>query len=581
MEGNSTAAPSSSSAPAPAAAAAVPAPAAAKSNAPKPKLVVPVPAKVGLKTDHLTVQLQTAIASKSAKKLSNIVKKAAGECIVRAFIYIMGRNFSFMSLDLFLNLYREAFGCPNLTEAHMRDSMLEAKLFKTMIETKVENGSPQRKFYRLSPIFFRVLEGRTDSFADIPAARKEVMHDLANKADLPPVAPIPPAMVKYLLEGWDLKLHNVAVTHYAYTPARWPTVAPLNDLQPFLAYWYTPQYEFSQHMTPPKSVITAKAAAAATKAKAGSTPTGTAPSSPAATTSTKEGSNSTSTSTPAMDSLALAFELMLETAKLQGKPGKESRRLLRMYEQKLVDSDMDVLPQVTAILEDDTLSENSDMELDDGDDDDTPAVIDLTPAPVPMTVCPPASDTTSTPTTFTRTSQAPSIGATLLGPGPAVQSSQILAECHAQTPTQSKGKMPDRTSGPVRFSMKQERYQPYVDLHTGEGILGSDSSKQSKSMGVNGTSTKGSSGLPRPVIPSNRNLPTLPRPSLPPLEGQGSSSANPMTLAMLAGGVGSDMTTTGPLLRRSRDDILMQRRMAMNKIIEYTMKMPMKMGPKD
>ncbi|KAK3805418.1 MAG: hypothetical protein JOS17DRAFT_797722 [Linnemannia elongata] len=580
-EDNSTTAASSSSAPAPAAAAATAAPAAAKSNAPKPKLVVPVPAKVGLKTDHLTVQLQTAIASKSAKKLSNIVKKAAGECIVRAFIYIMGRNFSFMSLDLFLNLYREAFGCPNLTEAHMRDSMLEAKLFKTMIETKVENGSPQRKFYRLSPIFFRVLEGRTDSTADIPTARKEVMYDLANKADLPPVAPIPPAMVKYLLEGWDLKLHNVSVTHYAYTPARWPTVAPLNDLQPFLAYWYTPQYEFSQHMKPPKSVITAKAAAAAAKAKAGSNPTGTAPSSPTATTSTGERSTSTSTSTSAVDSLTIAFELLLETAKLQGKPGKESRRLLRMYEQRLVDSDMDVLPQVTALLEDDALSENSDMELDDGDDDDAPAAIDLTPAPVPMTVCPPANDTTSTSTTFTRTSQDSSIGTTLLRPSPAVQPSQILVESHAQTPTQNKGKMPDRTSGPLRFSMKQERYQPYVNSHTGEGIPGSNSSKQSKSMGVDGTSTKGSSGLPRPVIPSNRNLPTLPRPSLPPLEGQGSSSANPMTLAMLAGGVGSDMTSTGPLLRRSRDDILLQRRMAMNKIIEYTMKMPMKMGPKD
>ncbi|KAF9155875.1 hypothetical protein BG015_008237 [Linnemannia schmuckeri] len=581
-QGKSSAAALSSASTPPAAApasAATSTPAATKSSAPKPKLVVPVPAKVGLKTDHLTVQLQTAIASKSTKKLSNIVKKAAGECIVRAFIYIMGRNFSFMSLELFLNLYREAFGCPKLTEAHMRDSMLEAKLFKTMIETKIENGSPQRKFYRLSPIFFRVLEGRTNSTADIPASRKEVMYDLTNKANLPPVAPIPPAMVKYLLDGWDLKLHNVSVTHYAYTPARWPTVAPLNDLQPFLAYWYTPQYEFSQHLTPPKQAATTKAAAAAAKAKPGSTPTGTAPSSPAATTSVSEGS--ASTSTPAVDAVALAFELLLETAKLQGKPGKESRRLLRMHEQRLIDADMDVLPQVTAILEDDTLSDNSDMELDDDDDDAAPAAIDLTPAPVPMTVCPPANDTTSTSITFTRTIQDSSNRTTLPDQGSAVQSSQIPAENNSQTPTQSKGKMPDRTGGPVRFSMKQERYQPYVDMHTGEGIPGSDSGKQSKVMGENGISTKRDSGLPKPVIPSNRNLPTLPRPSLPPLEGQGSSFANPMTLAMLAGGVGSDMTTTEPLLRRSRDDILMQRRTAMNKIIEYTMKMPMRMGPKD
>ncbi|KAG9068576.1 hypothetical protein KI688_010852 [Linnemannia hyalina] len=588
VQGNSTAAASSSSAPSPAAAAppatATPTPAAAKSNGPKPKLGVPPPTRASLDADHLTVQLQAAIASKSVKKLCNTVRKAAGECIVRAFIYIMSRNFSFMSLDLFLNLYCKAFGCPTLTEPHMHDSMLEAKLFKLMIETKIENEYPHRKFYRLSPHFFRVLEDRANSTADIPAECKEVvMYDLANKANLPPVAPIPPAMVTYLLNCWDLKLYNIALTHLAYTPARWPTVAPLNDLQPFLAYWYTPQYEFSQHMAPLKSVAAAKVAAAAGKAKAktGSTPTGTSPSSPPAATSTIEGSTSTSTSTPTVDAVALAFELLLDTAKLQGKPGNESRRLLRLYEQRLVDANVEVLPQVTAILEDDALSENSDMELDDGDDDDAPAAIDLTPAPVAMTVCPPANDTTSTPTTFTRTNRDPPIGATLQGPGPAVQSSQILVESHAQTPTQSKGKMPDRTGGPVRFSMKQVRYQPYVDLHTGEGIPRSDSSKQSKSMGVDGTSTKGSSDRPRPAIPSNRNLPTLPRPLLPPLEGQGSSSANPMTLAMLAGGVGSDMTTTEPLLRRSRDDILMQRRLAMNKIIEYTMKMPMKMGPKD
>jgi hypothetical protein len=518
------------------------------------------------------VRLQAAIASKSAKKLSNIVKKAAGECIVRAFLYIMGRSFSFMSLDLFLNLYREAFGCPKLTEAHIRDSMLEAKLFKTMIETKVENGSPQRKYYRLSTIFFRVLESRTNSSAEIPTARKDVMYDLANKANLPPITPIPQAMVKYLLDGWDLKLHNIAVQHYAYTPARWPTVAPLNDLQPFLAYWYTPQYEFSQHMTPPKTAVPAKT-------KTGSTPSSTTPSSPAATTSTSQGS--TSNSTPTIDGNALVFELLLDTAKLQGKPGKEARRLLRMHEQRLIDADINVPPQVSAVLEDDTLSDNSDMELDDDDEDDAPAAIDLTPAPVPMTVCPPANDNTPTPVTFTRVIENLSNGATLSDQGPAVQSSQFPVKNHSQMSTQNKGKMPDRTSGPVRINMKQERYQPYLDMHTGEGSPGSDSGKQSKLMGEDGTSMKGSSGLPRSGIPFNRNLPTLPRPSLPPLEGQGSSSSNPMTLAMLAGGVGSDMTTTEPLLRRSRDDILRQRRMAMNKIIEYTMKMPMRMGPKD
>ncbi|KAF9131552.1 hypothetical protein BGW39_001663 [Mortierella sp. 14UC] len=543
-------------------------PAPAKSNGPKPKQVVPIPAKIGLKGEHLTVQLQSAITSKSVKKLTNVVKKAAGECIVRAFLYIMGRNFAFMSQGLFLALYREAFGCPNLADTHTKDSMLDAKLFKTMIETRIDLGPPARKFYRLSPVFFHVLEGRTNEQANIPPSRtKEPVFDVADRLKLPPITPLPPVMVRYLLDGWDLKLHNVSVMHYAFTPARWPTIAPLNDLQPFLAYWYTPQYQFSQHMTPLAIKGTKVKTDSATACSTSSSP---APNSPAPSVSTSQAS----ASTPAVDGSSLIFDLLLETAKLQGKPGKEGRKLLRMHEQRLIDADMDVPPQLTAVLEDDTLSDNSDMELDDDDDDDAPAVIDLTPAPVPMTVYPPAENSTST-FASTQMIQDPSRGTALQ------EASQIQTKNSTQSETQSKDKLPDRTGGPVRFSMRQERFQPYADMHVGEGVFGSDGGRQRKSKEVDGTLTKNVPDLARSVLPSNRCLPTLPRPSLPPLDGQGGPSASSMTLAMLAGGVDSDMTTTEPLLRRSRDDILKQRRAALNKIIEYTMKLPMRMGSKD
>ncbi|KAG0274639.1 hypothetical protein BGZ95_009581, partial [Linnemannia exigua] len=223
-----------------------------KANIPKAKQTVPTPAARTVPNgEQLTLQLQAAITTNSSKKLTNIIKKAAGECIVRAFLYIMGRNFAFMSQDLFMTLYREAFGCPNLTDAHVKDSMLDAKLFKTMIDTKIDIGPPSRKFYRLSPVFFHVLEGRTNEQANIPPTQpKEPLFDVTNRDNLPPPTPLPPAMVRYLLDGWDLKLHNVSVMHYSFTPARWPTIAPLNDLQPFLAYWYTPQYQFSQYMEP-------------------------------------------------------------------------------------------------------------------------------------------------------------------------------------------------------------------------------------------------------------------------------------------------------------------------------------------
>ncbi|KAF9911107.1 hypothetical protein EC991_004661 [Linnemannia zychae] len=565
--------------------------ASSSTNGSMSKQVIPIPSKIALKGAHLTAQLQSAITSKSSKKLTNVIKKAAGECIVRAFLYIMGRNFAFMSHGLFLALYREAFGCPNLADAHIKDSMLDAKLFKTMIETKIDSSPSGGKYYRLSPVFFQVLEGRTNEQANIPPPRtKEPLFDMNNRSKLPPVTPLPPAMVRYLLNGWDLKLHNISVMHYAFTPARWPTSAPLNDLQPFLAYWYTPQYQFSHHMTPP-AIKGAKAKPES--ATAGSNSNSPAPSSPAPSGSTSQipasapapssstsqasasspassgSTNHVSTSAPTVDGSSLIFDLLLETARLQGKPGREGRKLLRMHEKRLLDADMDVPPKLTAILEDDTLSDNSDMELDDEDDDDAPAVIDLTPAPVPMTICPSAERSAST------MIQEPSRGTAMQ------EESRSQAKNPIPTETQSKDMLSDRTGGPVRFNMRQERFQPYANMHAREGVFSSDGGRQSKSKEVGSTLTKSVSDLPRSVLPSKRSLLTLPRPSLPPLDGQEASSASSMTLAMLAGSVGSDMTRTEPLLRRSRDDILKQRRAALNKIIEYTMKLPMRMGSKD
>ncbi|KAF9930424.1 hypothetical protein FBU30_000475 [Linnemannia zychae] len=552
------------------------------------KALKPAPdfARVDPRNEPLATQLNAAILAKSTKRLGNIIRRAAGECIIRAFLHIMSRNFAYISYDLFLALYAEAFECPNLTDELKHDSMLNGKPFKSIIEVKC-GGSPPLKYYRLNPRYFLELGNRVNEevqYLKQEPDSHEIYYDLTNRDELPAITPLPPSVVRQLLNNWELKLLNITAHYYAFIPASWSAVASLNDLLPFISYWYMPQNQFSEYISPlnkstskttPADISSTKvisnkailAETASAEPKIMSTIAENASMSPVP----RPLAVSDSINPPTVDRVSLVYELLLEAAKQPGRPGREGRRLLRMHEQQLVNVNLDVPPQITAILGDKGLSDDSDMELDDDNDDDAPSVIDLTPTPVPMTVSP------STNNTHSATSDSNPLLAIETQSNGAILQDHNPADLN--TMEQHKDRISDGISGPVRFSMKNTRYLPYADKHTSRNVFDSDSGRKSKSLGEDGPLAKVRSDLSRSDRSSNKSLPTLPRPALPPLDGQEAPSTDSIAFAMLARNVDSDLTT--PLLRRSRDDILKQRREAMNKIIEYTMRLPMRKGPKD
>ncbi|KAF9119934.1 hypothetical protein BGW39_011794 [Mortierella sp. 14UC] len=234
-----------------------------------------------------------------------------------------------------------------------------------------------------------------------------------------------------------------------------------------------------------------------------------------------------STSTPAKDKASL-LQLLMETAMMPGQLGQGSRDLLHVHRERLMAAGIEVPPEMAAILKD-----------NDADKDHVPAPIDPRPYSVPVGL---------------------------------VSSTSAIHDM-AQ----------DRTRGPVRCSKKQERYQPYAVTHTGEGVSYVDGGEQSKLKGENGT-LRESAYDPKTsmLLPNKRSASaTPPQPSSLPLHRQAASLMGTTALATMAGGVGSNMTATGSPLGCSRDDILKQREAAMKKIVEFTMGLSLRAGPKD
>ncbi|KAF9089490.1 hypothetical protein BGX23_006645 [Mortierella sp. AD031] len=616
----------------------------------------PAPVRTDPPSGPLAPQLAMSLRTNSQKKVYTIIKRAAGECILRALVYILGRNFVFMSRELILTTYREAFHCPNLKDPDQLDVLLETRNFTGLFELH-RNG--KRKYYRLHPGYIKSLakHAHVNDF-DLPPTRvTEGLYDVEHRSVLPPITPIPDVAVRYLVDAWKAKMINITLTFYPFIPARWPTSSPLNDLQPFLAHWYTPSFQFTEHIVLKRLANNAKPGqvpspttvpAPSTSAAAPSMSAAASSTSSASATSTSQ-SSSPATSSTTQDNSDEFVAFLRKTAKEPTETGREARQLLLKKGLEVPEAGSEELSRPSSAAsnkegDEDELSDNSDMELDDDDDDEAPA-INLTPAPVPMTVYPPVNDSTSTSTptiqdptngpaavpvdnstsTSTPTIQKPMNGpasvpmtvcppvtdsASAPTPTPTIQeptngpASVPMTVCSpfndststsrpitqepsngatmpGQIPAQHRDKMTDRTGGAVRFSMRQERFMPYANTHRGEGVFGSQSERQGRSTGEGSALTKNGSSLPRPDLPLSMSLSTLPQPSLPPLDGQGTSSANTVALAMLAGQGGSDMTGAEPLLRRSRDDILNQRRSALEEIISMTMKLPMRMGSRD
>ncbi|KAG0076141.1 hypothetical protein BGZ90_009067 [Linnemannia elongata] len=253
---------------------------------------------------------------------------------------------------------------------------------------------------------------------------------------------------------------------------------------------------------------------------------------PAALAAKKSPKSTPSVPAPSSKEAALAFELLLEVAMIPGNSGRGSRSILREQRKRLIAADLEVPQEVTSILEDDSLSASSEMDINDDDQDHTAsAPIDLTPFSVRKGD---SVDKSST-------------------PGIATVSTLVQ---HSK---------PDHTGGSARFSMKQERCQPCIDVR----VSCPEGGGQQRSVRKGEAWAKSSVDQLRSALPSCMGSSFLPPPLLPTLEGYKASSTNTMTSVTLAREkVGSDLTADQSPFR-ARDEVLRRRKAATDSIIEY------------
>lgn len=252
---------------------------------------------------------------------------------------------------------------------------------------------------------------------------------------------------------------------------------------------------------------------------------------------TKKASKSTpSTPDAAANEAVLAFELLLEVAMAPGNSGRGGRSILREHRKRLIATDVEVHRQVISILEDDTLSASSDMDLIDDDQDHSAS------APIGLT---PFSISTDDSVDESSTSEIATLS-TL------VQDSKL-------------DHTGNRTGDPARFRMKEVRYQPCIGVR----VSCPEGGGQRRSAGEGDIWAKSSFDQLRSTVPSCMDSSSLPLPLLPPLEGYETSSTYTMTSASLAREkVGSDVTADESPLR-AHDEVLRRRKAATDRIIEY------------
>ncbi|KAF9432028.1 hypothetical protein BGZ76_011392 [Entomortierella beljakovae] len=166
---------------------------------------------------------------------NKISRRSAGECIVRATFLILNRNSSFMSKDLFMQCYRQSFGCLDLDgKPYSHDcGFLDSKLISSLIEVRPLNGI---KYYRITPGYFhQPTDAQTTPLTSLP---KPTYYSGHNASDLPPVQPIEPRILSKLLSDFDTRFITIATTFPHLCPSHIREASPLSEFASYLPIWY-------------------------------------------------------------------------------------------------------------------------------------------------------------------------------------------------------------------------------------------------------------------------------------------------------------------------------------------------------
>ncbi|KAF9204224.1 hypothetical protein BGZ49_005566 [Haplosporangium sp. Z 27] len=527
---------------------------------------------------------------------NKILRKAAGELILRATVFILSRGYAYMSKNLLLQLYRESFGCPRLNNNSSSHTFLDHKILGPIIEVQLVNNI---KYYRLIPTYFE-----KGGIPDIPlpvAYTKPMYYDVDNKAGLPPFHAVSKQSISSLIKDFDTRFINIATSFPDLCPSQ--LIPDLLEFHRYLPLWYP---ELHPSAVVPRDLISVP----------------------------KSSQIPDNLLNFQGDTLPYPmFGQLLEKGKGTGMPAKRARILLMRYSvrvlQPLEDERLrrrkELLGPDTPTRKDDSppttlgtldikTKEQTPHQAKRSNDltgpslDVTPSKEDIgmeidavlpTPKETPMSTTTLNAGATSRMTDIHSTrDQHTGIHPTVISEPMDVTVGTLTQEQDKSTNSETLGAVKPSQGSQLRAMLKQGRFKPYPSLN--EPIGGSALSKNgsgqkkaapshSKMLGSGGNSgdvdnhqKKGKKSLGY-IPPSADGIFTLPRPILPPLEG-GAGLMNevpPMVPFGPMASVGmeeSNLIMSGTLLRPTRDQILKERREALEEIIEYVWRLPMRIA---
>ncbi|KAI8353544.1 hypothetical protein B0O80DRAFT_452485 [Mortierella sp. GBAus27b] len=512
-------------------------------------------------------------------KISN---RAMGECIIRAAVHVLSRDFAYMTKDLFFNVYRHEFGNSGADQQH-EQAFLSWKALKDIIQgTTTLNDN----YYRLNPAYFQ------DIAVKLGLPPPSVKHDdlfcsMSNRVALPPIRPLDPRIVANVITQLESRLINIGSRYEGLLPSRF-IHGPLYDFRHYLTVWHPVRMpKLSDHFVP-------------TPSASGSSPSQT-------------------------------FSQLIQKAKGSGVQAKNARKALTNHSAKVLavieKERQDEYARMLTQYETETNAGSSDMDKDLNQASDTRQVYEVIDSDSSMEIDDPVShgltsapEILATPGGSTDSKSKAPERTLERAPSPIVQELMLRRSCattkHGQTevvdltedaegetipqppPIVHEAAAGTSLPRPLKLStyqepiinkgsLKAQRFAPYPTLKANEGSF---SLKKNDHKMVSPGHSRGSGSMgsiqiaqgPFSYTPPPGNVFTLPRPTLPPVDRKdGSSVGTSFSIVQRAqsgtivGADGSNLVTGGQ--QHSRGQIIKDRREALDKIIDLvwkTLEMP-------
>ncbi|KAF9570450.1 hypothetical protein EC968_001786 [Mortierella alpina] len=162
---------------------------------------------------------------------NKITYKVMGECIFRAIIHVLASHGNvYMTKDAFMHQYRTCFGCPELNGYPLfyDQGLLNAKIIKKYLENITVKKT---NWYRLKPAFLL-------KYTTLPPADPNRVFSAENLDELPPSLPLDPTVIKQMVRDASHDFINMAMRFVAFCPSDFDAGLPFQDMRRYLPVFY-------------------------------------------------------------------------------------------------------------------------------------------------------------------------------------------------------------------------------------------------------------------------------------------------------------------------------------------------------